>query len=149
MLPDIQEWHFRARPLPTTKHLDVQAGCHFEEVHEMLETVRLSAKLAPETADAYVKSIIVGVKWIADGLKSGALTMDITNRAEFLDALADQIVTAVGVGHCAGLNVAEACRRVDVSNWSKFDEYSNPIFTEAGKIAKGPNYQKVDLSDLC
>jgi hypothetical protein len=72
----------------------------------------------------------------------------IADRRELLDSLADQIVTAVGVGHCANMNVPEAVLRVNKSNWSKYDQDGQPIFKPNGKIDKGPNYVEPDLSGL-
>jgi hypothetical protein len=85
---------------------------------------------------------------LSDALKAGG-DIYVNNREEFLDSIADQIVTGVGVGHCAKMQVAEAVRRVNTSNWSKFDNDGNPIFNENGKISKGPNYTPPDLTGLC
>lgn len=42
----------------------------------------------------------------------------------------------------------EAFRRVHESNMSKLGEDGKPILREDGKVLKGPNYKKPDLSDL-
>lgn len=42
----------------------------------------------------------------------------------------------------------EAVRRVHKSNMSKLGDDGKPIFREDGKVLKGPNYKKPDLSDL-
>jgi predicted HAD superfamily Cof-like phosphohydrolase len=42
----------------------------------------------------------------------------------------------------------EAFIRVNESNMSKLGEDGKPIFREDGKVLKGPNYFKPDLSDL-
>lgn len=42
----------------------------------------------------------------------------------------------------------EAFKRVHSSNMSKLDEHGKPIYREDGKVLKGPNYFKPDLSDL-
>jgi predicted HAD superfamily Cof-like phosphohydrolase len=44
--------------------------------------------------------------------------------------------------------IDEACRRVHKSNMSKLGDDGKPIFREDGKVLKGPNYKKPDLSDL-
>lgn len=67
------------------------------------------------------------------------------NRLALLDALADQIVTATGVGTFLGMNVPGALAEVNRSNYSKFDEDGNPIFNENMKVMKGPHYTKPDL----
>ena len=69
------------------------------------------------------------------------------DREEFLDSLADQVVTAIGAGHCAGMKTAEAIERVNVSNWTKtvdgeFQRDAN------GKIAKPSTYVPPDLKGL-
>ena len=42
----------------------------------------------------------------------------------------------------------EALARVHDSNMSKLDSNGNPILREDGKVMKGPNYKKPDLTDL-
>jgi hypothetical protein len=65
-----------------------------------------------------------------------------------LDSAADQIVTSVGVGHCAHTNIVKAVDVVNGSNWSKFDKDGQPIFDQNGKILKGPDYKAPDLEGL-
>lgn len=135
----INMWHQRARPNPTATNLGVQMGCHLEEVVEMLEALEPTLTIA---------STIEHITYLADLWKSGKHYPMIADRKELLDSLADQIVTAVGVGHCANMNVPEACLRVNQSNWSKYDSDGQPIFKATGKIDKGPNYQQPDLEGL-
>lgn len=42
----------------------------------------------------------------------------------------------------------EAFDRVHISNMSKLDDDGRPQFTEGGRVKKGDNYVKADLSDL-
>jgi predicted HAD superfamily Cof-like phosphohydrolase len=67
-------------------------------------------------------------------------------RVELLDALCDQIVTAVGVAYMMGMDIEGALAEVNRSNWSKF-EGGVPVFNEQGKIAKGVEYTPPELSD--
>lgn len=67
------------------------------------------------------------------------------NRLAFLDALADQIVTATGVGTFLGMNVPGALAEVNRSNYSKFED-GEPIFNENKKVMKGKDYTPPDLS---
>lgn len=69
----------------------------------------------------------------------------VKDRVELLDALADQIVTATGVGTFLGMNVPGALAEVNRSNYSKFGEDGNPIFNENMKVMKGPHYTKPNL----
>lgn len=141
----IDLWHKKARPKPTDKDFSVQLGCHLEEVCEMLETVAFHHGTKPVAG--YDMEVYVGLCGLADLLKRGKISAVVTGRRGLLDSLADQIVTAVGVGRCAGMDVPEAARRVDASNWSKFID-NEPVFDANGKIAKGPNYRKPDLTGL-
>ena len=135
----IDLWHKRARPAPTDIDFAVQLGCHFEEIDEMLDTLQFEGKYG---------NLRYELKLLASRLKTGEEVVTITNRKEFLDAIADQIVTGIGSGHCAKMDVPEACHRVNKSNWSKYDENGQPIFNENGKIAKGPKYTPPDLEGL-
>lgn len=138
-LAEITTWHQRARPLPTPFALGVQLGCHLEETVEMLQALEPTQTIA---------GAIELLGHLAELWKSGDHYPVIADREELLDALADQIVTAVGVGHCANMGVAEACIRVNESNWSKFGADGYPIFHLNGKIAKGPHYVQPDLFGL-
>lgn len=146
-IESINLWHSRARPTPDAVQFNVQLGCHLEEIVEMLGTLRFTYG-----ADAWFREegVFKGLEFlhhIAEQLKAGYVTAAITNRKEFLDAIADQVVTGVGAAYCAGMNAPEAVRRVDSSNWSKFVD-GQPVFDENGKITKGPYYKPVDLTGL-
>ena len=145
-LDNINLWHSTARPNPTSANFNVQLGCHLEEVAEMLVTLMGN----DAAADLAVLAAYESLEKLANHLKAGSYQLVILpdNRKDFLDSVADQIVTGVGVGHCARMNVPEACSRVDDSNWSKYDELGRPIFDQNGKITKGPDYVKPDLTGL-
>ena len=66
-------------------------------------------------------------------------------RLAVLDSLADQIVTATGVGVFLGMNVPGALDEVNRSNYSKF-ENGEPVFNENKKVMKGKGYTPPDLS---
>jgi len=140
----INLWHQRARPNPTPEDFSVQLGVSLEEVCEMLETLTFTATDIPGEST----QTVLMLRKLSDELKSGARAAAILDRRALLDALADQVVTAVGVGHCAGMNVPEACYRVNASNWTKYNKDGQPIFDANGKIAKGPDYVPVNLDGL-
>lgn len=144
-LPSITLWAQRLNPNPTERTLNVQIGCHLEEVAEMLDCIvgdRDRAELA-------VSQAYEAVVALATALKVGEYQVSIPKglRADFLDSLADQGVTAASVAYNANMNLIEAQHRVDQSNWSKFVD-GQPLYDENGKCAKGPNYQPVDLTGL-
>lgn len=147
----IELWHKRARPNPTKDDLVVQVGCHIEEFLEMLDTVDFYVEGSnEETSRNYhsIRMIYELLTILSMGLKSKKISLYIKDREQFLDSLADQIVTAIGCGHCAGMKVAEALLRVNESNWSKFDIEGNPIRDSNGKITKGESYKKPNLEGL-
>lgn len=135
-LSTIDLWFKRAVPNPTDKNRAVQIGCHFEEFGEMCDTLCIGAKFEE------------AVRNIAYFFKTECAGIDLNHaisREVLLDALCDQIVTAVGVAHMFGMDIQGALTEVNRSNWSKFVD-GQPVFNEHGKIAKGPNYTKPDLT---
>jgi predicted HAD superfamily Cof-like phosphohydrolase len=144
-IDQIELWHMRARPNPTEEDFSVQLGCHFEEVVEMIDELDF---VNEDGIEYEVRATRVALNALARMLKSGELKANITNRKEFLDSLADQVVTAVGAGYCAGMKTVSAITAVNRSNYSKFDKDGYPIFNENGKIAKGPDYAPPDLEGL-
>jgi predicted HAD superfamily Cof-like phosphohydrolase len=137
----IELWHKRARPEPTDKDFNVQLGCHFEEIEEMMRSVVTD----DEEVWQEVRSQIYVLSKL---LKLGELKVRVDNRNEFLDSIADQVVTGIGAAHCAGMKGAAACDRVNTSNWSKFDDNGQPLRDVNGKITKGPNYKPPVLDGL-
>ena len=65
---------------------------------------------------------------------------------EVADALTDILYVTYGAGHAFGINLDKCFDEVQNSNMSKLDENGKPIFNEFGKVMKGPNYFKPDLS---
>jgi predicted HAD superfamily Cof-like phosphohydrolase len=137
----IELWHKRARPEPTAADFNVQLGCHFEEIEEMMRSVDTSD-------DELWHDVRLQVLTLAKLLKINELKATINDRNEFLDSIADQVVTGIGSAYCAGMKGAVACDRVNASNWSKFDHNGQPIRDANGKITKGPNYQPPVLDGL-
>jgi predicted HAD superfamily Cof-like phosphohydrolase len=139
----IAMWHERARPNPQPVHLNIQAGCHFEEAMEMVAAMRGE----DEYSDLMLDRLHTALTVVSLGLKTGSIKFHVRDRKEFLDSLCDQIVTAVGVGHCAKMNITEAVRRVNSSNWTKLvdDKF---VYNEHGKIIKPPSYKPPDLKGL-
>jgi predicted HAD superfamily Cof-like phosphohydrolase len=143
MIPMIEMWHEKARPVPNDDHLRVQTGVHFEEACEMLAAMRG----ADEYSDVMLDRLHTAMTVVALGMKQGHIKFTVCDREDFLDSLCDQIVTAVGVGHCAGMNMSEGVRRVNASNWSKF-KHGKPEFDQNGKIDKPDTYLPPNLEGL-
>ena len=65
---------------------------------------------------------------------------------EVADALTDILYVTYGAGHAFGINLDKCFEEVQNSNMSKLDAAGKPIYNDVGKVMKGPNYFKPDLS---
>ena len=65
---------------------------------------------------------------------------------EVADALTDILYVTYGAGHAFGIDLDKCFNEVQQSNMSKLGSDSKPIYNENGKVMKGPNYFKPDLS---
>lgn len=118
-------------------------GYHIEEIIEMLDaTVGMSLEAGSLLSDAKK-----ALKQVANHAKAGTMMFSIADRCEFLDALADQVVTATAVAVNAKMDLPSAVDEVHYSNLSKLfnDEF---IRDEAGKIVKPITYLKPNLNGL-
>ena len=51
-----------------------------------------------------------------------------------------------GAGHAFGIDLDKCFKEVQDSNMSKLGSDGKPIFNSRGKVMKGPNYFKPDLT---
>tara|TARA_B100001093_G_scaffold517058_1_gene597480 strand:+ start:1031 stop:1372 length:342 start_codon:yes stop_codon:yes gene_type:complete len=65
---------------------------------------------------------------------------------EVADALTDILYVTYGAGHAFGINLDNCFEEVQLSNMSKLGSDGNPIYNDQGKVMKGPDYFKPDLS---
>ena len=65
---------------------------------------------------------------------------------EVADALTDILYVTYGAGHAFGIDLDKCFDEVQNSNMSKLDENGKPIYNDSGKVMKGPNYFKPDLT---
>lgn len=138
MIKSIKKWFETAKPNPTPEDISVQIGCHYEEVCEMMSAIGDDNDGNLEFYANYYKNKDPDyVNFVAD--------INEHEKQELLDALCDQIVTAVGVAHMLGMDIEGALNEVNNSNWSKFED-GKPVFNEQGKIAKGKGYFAPDLT---
>ena len=78
------------------------------------------------------------------------LKVAITNNdiIEVADALTDILYVTYGAGHSFGINLDKCFDEVQDSNMSKLDENKQPIYSENGKVMKGPNYYPPNLKKI-
>ena len=76
-------------------------------------------------------------------LKEAMNKKDLT---EVADVLTDLLYVTYGAGHAFGIDLDKCFDEVQNSNMSKLGEDGKPIYNELGKVMKGPNYFKPDLS---
>ena len=76
------------------------------------------------------------------------LTEAMKNRdlLEVADALTDILYVTYGAGHAFGIDLDKCFEEVQNSNMSKLDTNGKPIYNEKGKVMKGPDYFKPNLS---
>ena len=72
--------------------------------------------------------------------------MDDKDLLEVADALTDILYVTYGAGIAFGIDLDKCFEEVQNSNMSKLGVDGKPIYNEAGKVMKGPNYFKPDLS---
>ena len=65
---------------------------------------------------------------------------------EVADALTDILYVTYGAGHAFGVDLDKCFDEVQRSNMSKLGSDGKPIYSESGKVMKGPNYFKPDLN---
>ena len=140
MIHNIKEWFKAAKPNPSTADVCLQIGCHYEEVAEMNAVLNYDVEYMLEATALEYQMYYSGY------LGAALEELSADARVELLDALCDQIVTAVGVAYMMGMDIEGALAEVNRSNWSKF-EGGVPVFNEHGKIAKGVEYTPPELSD--
>ena len=87
---------------------------------------------------------------IYQGVIEGEVSQEDLKRvkAALLKELCDLQYVLSGFVVTFGLHFDEAFKRVHESNMSKLGPDGKPIYREDGKVLKGPNYKKPDLSDL-
>ena len=117
---------------------------NFNKVGIFMKTFGQEVKNKPSfSTDKINKLRLDLIKEELDELKEA---MDKKDLLEVADALTDILYVTYGAGHAFGINLDECFEEVQSSNMSKLDENGKPIYNNSGKVMKGPNYFKPDLS---
>ena len=116
---------------------------NFNKVGIFMKTFGQEVKKKPSISTDKINKLRIDlIKEELDELKEA---MDNKDLLEVADALTDILYVTYGAGHAFGINLDKCFDEVQNSNMSKLDENGKPIFNDAGKVMKGPNYFKPDL----
>ena len=117
---------------------------NFEKVKEFMRTFGQEVKDKSEFPNE--KIIDLRKKLIEEEYQELKDAIDDNDIIEVADALTDILVVTYGAGIAFGIDLDKCFDEVQNSNMSKLDENGKPIYNENGKVMKGPNYFKPDLS---
>ena len=117
---------------------------NFEKVKLFMQTYGQEVKTKANFSDEKTNKLRVDL--IKEELEELTKAMDEKDLLEVADALTDILYVTYGAGHAFGINLDQCFEEVQNSNMSKLDENGKPIYNDAGKVMKGPNYFKPNLS---
>ena len=119
---------------------------NFNKVGTFMKTFGQEVKTKPSfSSDKINKLRIDLIKEELDELQEAMKNNDLL---EVADALTDILYVTYGAGHAFGIDLDKCFDEVQNSNMSKLGENGKPIYNESGKVMKGPNYFKPDLSQF-
>ena len=117
---------------------------NFDKVGTFMKTFGQEVKTKPSFSTDKINKLRLDL--IKEELTELTESMNNKDLLEVADALTDILYVTYGAGHAFGINLDKCFEEVQNSNMSKLDENGKPIYNESGKVMKGPNYYKPDLS---
>ena len=117
---------------------------NFEKVGHFMKTFGQEIKTSADLSTDKINSLRVSL--INEELEELKKAISERDMLEIADALTDLLYVTYGAGHAFGIDLDKCFDEVQNSNMSKLDENGKPIYNESGKVLKGPNYFKPDLS---
>ena len=117
---------------------------NFEKVKLFMETFGQEVKSKSSLSSDKINSLRLSL--IQEELDELNKAMQDKDLVEVADALTDILYVTYGAGHAFGIDLDKCFNEVQNSNMSKLGEDGKPIYNENGKVMKGPNYFKPDLS---
>ena len=117
---------------------------NFDKVGTFMKTFGQEVKSKPSFSTDKINKLRLDL--IKEELTELTEAMNNKDLLEVADALTDILYVTYGAGHAFGINLDKCFEEVQNSNMSKLDENGKPIYNEHGKVMKGPNYFKPDLS---
>jgi len=117
---------------------------NFESVKKFMQTFGQQIKEKAEFPEEKITKL--RYELIEEELQEFKEAIDKKDIKEVADALTDILYVTYGAGHAFGINLDKCFQEVQNSNMSKLDQNGKPIYNEKGKVMKGPNYFKPDLT---
>ena len=117
---------------------------NFDKVGTFMKTFGQEVKTKPSLSTDKINKLRLDL--IKEELTELTEAMNNKDLLEVADALTDILYVTYGAGHAFGINLDKCFEEVQNSNMSKLNENGKPIYNEHGKVMKGPNYFKPDLS---
>ena len=117
---------------------------NFNKVGTFMKTFGQEVKTKPSLSTDKINKLRLDL--IKEELSELTEAMNNKDLLEVADALTDILYVTYGAGHAFGINLDKCFEEVQNSNMSKLDDNGKPIYNEHGKVMKGPNYFKPDLT---
>ena len=117
---------------------------NFDKVGTFMKTFGQEVKTKPSFSSDKINNLRIDL--IKEELDELQVAMKNNDLLEVAEALTDILYVTYGAGHAFGIDLDKCFDEVQNSNMSKLDENGEPIYNESGKVMKGPNYFKPDLS---
>ena len=117
---------------------------NFEKVGTFMKTFGQEVKESSSFSTDKINQLRLSL--IKEELNELIEAMNKKDLVEVADALTDILYVTYGAGHAFGINLDKCFEEVQNSNMSKLDSNGKPIYNDNGKVMKGPNYFKPDLS---
>jgi predicted HAD superfamily Cof-like phosphohydrolase len=117
---------------------------NFQKVKTFMEIFGQEVKSEPSFSSEKINDLRYNL--IKEELAEFKEAIDKKDLLEAADALTDLLYVTYGAGHAFGINLDDCFNEVQNSNMSKLGTDGKPIYNDAGKVMKGPNYFKPDLS---
>ena len=117
---------------------------NFESVKKFMQTFGQQIKEKAEFPDEKITKL--RYELIEEELQELKEAIDKKDIKEVADALTDILYVTYGAGHAFGINLDKCFQEVQNSNMSKLGVDGKPIYNDKGKVMKGPNYFKPNLS---
>ena len=117
---------------------------NFNKVGTFMKTFGQEVKTKPSFSSDKINKLRIDL--IKEELEELQEAMKNNDLLEVADALTDILYVTYGAGHAFGIDLDKCFDEVQNSNMSKLGKNGEPIYNESGKVMKGPNYFKPDLS---